>query len=53
MLTVILGKACKRCGGDGKELSAGSLHGEKIQTLYSISNIINVIKSVRWDGRDR
>jgi hypothetical protein len=53
ILTVLLGKACKRCGGDRKEVSAGSLHGEKIHNLYSVSNIINVIKSQRWERQDR
>jgi hypothetical protein len=51
ILTVVLGKACKRCGGDRKKFGVGSLDGEEIRNLYSIPKIINVIKSERWDGR--
>jgi hypothetical protein len=52
-LTVVLGKACTRCGGDSKKLRAGSLHGEENHNLYSIPNITNVIKSQRCAGQDR
>jgi hypothetical protein len=53
ILTVVLGKACKRCGGDRKEVEIGSSHGEEFHNLYCLSNIINVIQSQRWDWQDR
>jgi hypothetical protein len=52
ILTVVSGKACTRCVGERKEVSVGSLHGEEVHNFYSTSNIINVIKSQNWDGRD-
>jgi hypothetical protein len=45
LLTVVLGKAFRRCGGDRKQVRVGSLHDEGVQNLYSISNIIKVIES--------